>query len=319
MNWVAHDVRDAVVDFVVHWSTRTELPVARWLKWLEFSPRKFTRWRERYGMANEHNGLVPRDHWLEDREREAIIGFFGQHPLEGYRRLAFMMLDADVVAVSPSSVYRVLRAAGLIADRFSKASRKGTGFVQPLAPHKHWHIDFSYINIAGTFYYLCCVLDGCSRFIVAWDVRKSMEEADAEIVLQKAREAYPEARPRVISDRGSQFVSRDFKEFIRLWQTTHVLTSPHYPQSNGKLERFHRTLKEQAIRPRTPLCQEDARRVVGQFIEHYNNVRLHSAIGFVAPRDMLEGRAEEIQRVRDEKLEAARVERANKRQEAFAR
>ncbi len=318
MNWVAHDVRDAVVDFILHWSTRTQLPVGRWLKWMEFSPRKFNRWRERYGMANEHNALIPRDHWLEDWEKEAIIAFFGQHPLEGYRRLTFMMLDADVVAVSPSSVYRVLRAAGLIADRFAKPSRKGTGFVQPLAPHKHWHIDFSYINIAGTFYYLCCVLDGCSRFIVAADVRTSMQEADAEIVLQKARELFPDARPRIISDRGSQFVSRDFKEFIRLWQTTHVLTSPHYPQSNGKLERFHRTLKEQAIRPRTPLCQQDARRVVGEFIDHYNNVRLHSAIGFVAPRDMLEGRAQEIQRLRDEKLEAARVERANKRQQAFA-
>lgn len=85
-----------------------------------------------------------------------------------------------------------------------------------------------------------------------------MEEA--EIVLQRGREAYPGARPRIISDRGSAFGARDFKEFIRLWQTSHVLTSPPYPQSNGKLERFHRTLQEQALRPKTPLCQEDARR-----------------------------------------------------------
>lgn len=234
MSWVAHDIRDSVVDFIACWSARTELPVRRWLDWLEFSPRKFNRWRLRYGKANEHNALVPRDHWLEDWERKAIIDFFGQYPLEGYRRLAFMMLDADIVAVSPSSVYRVLRAAGLIANRFSKATRKGKGFVQPLAPHDHWHIDFSYLNIGGTFYYLCSVLDGCSRYIVAWDVRTSMEEADAEIVLQRGREAWPDARPRIISDRGSQFVARDFQEFIRLWQTSHVLTSPHYPQSNGR-------------------------------------------------------------------------------------
>lgn len=201
------------------------------------------------------------------------------HPLEEYRRLAFMMIDADVVAASPSSVYRELRAAGLIADRFSKPSRKGKGFVQPLAPHRHWHIDFAYLNVAGNFYYLCSVLDGCSRFIVAWDIRVSMCEADAEIVLQRAREAFPEARPRVISDRGSQFTARDFKEFIRLWQTSHVMTSPHYPQSNGKIERFHRTLKAGAIRPKTPLCLEDARCIVGAFIEDYNCVRLHSAIG----------------------------------------
>ena len=78
--------------------------------------------------------------------------------------------------------------------------------MQPLAPHQHWHIDFSFINIAATFYYLCSVLDGCSRYIVCWDIRTSMEEADAEIVLQRGREAYPQARPQIISDRGSQFV-----------------------------------------------------------------------------------------------------------------
>ena len=319
VKWVAHDIRDAVVDFMAYWSARTELPARRWLGWLEFSPRKFERWQERYGKANEHNGLVPRDHWLEEWEKEAIVAFFARYPLEGYRRLAFMMLDADVVAVSPSSVYRVLRAAGLIAGRFSKTSHKGKGFVQPLAPHDHWHVDFSYLNIGGTFYYLCSVLDGYSRYIVAWDVRTSMQEADAEIVLQRGREAWPGVRPRIISDRGSQFAARDFKEFIRLWQTSHVLTSPHYPQSNGKLERFHRTLKQAAIRPKTPLCLKDARRVVGQFIEHYNSVRLHSAIGYVTPRDRLEGRADAILRVRDEKLEQARALRARKRLEVVAR
>lgn len=162
MKWVAHDIRDAVVDFMAYWSARTELPARRWLGWLEFSPRKFERWQERYGKANEHNGLVPRDHWLEEWEKEAILAFFARYPLEGYRRLAFMMLDADVVAVSPSSVYRVLRAAGLIAGRFSKTSHKGKGFVQPLAPHDHWHVDFSYLNIGLS----CAKMQkrGCVRF-----------------------------------------------------------------------------------------------------------------------------------------------------------
>ncbi len=140
-----------------------------------------------------------------------------------------------------------------------------------------------------------------------------MKEADAEIVLQKAREQYPAARPRIISDNGPQFVAKEFKEFIRLWQTSHVFTSPHYPQSNGKLERWHRTLKEQAIRPKTPLSLEDARKVVAEFVVHYNDVRLHSAIGYVAPKDKLEGRAEQIWRQRDEKLEAAREARRQKR------
>ena len=314
MTWVAHDIRDGVVDFIAHWSGCTELAAGRFAAWLGLSPRKFSRWRQRYGKANEHNALVPRDHWLEAWEKKAIKVFFSQYPLEGHRRLAFMMLDRDLVAVSPSSVYRVLKEAGLLGDRFLPPSRKGTGFVQPLEPHDHWHIDFSYINIAATFYYLCTVLDGCSRFVIAWDLRLSMTEADAEIVLQRGRESFPKARPRIISDKGSQFVARDFKEFIRLWQTSHVFTSPHYPQSNGKLERFHRTLKEQAIRPKTPLCLEDAKRVVTDFIRHYNTVRLHSAIGYLTPLDRLHGRHNEIFSARDKKLETARQQRKINRQ-----
>ena len=296
-----------------HWSGQSEICYEQLLKWIELSSRKFRDWRSRYGKANEHNHLVPRDHWLEKWEKEAIVKFFHEYPLEGYRRLCFMMLDRDIVAVSPASVYRVLKGAGLLANRWQKPSRKGTGFVQPLAPHDHWHIDFSYVNVGGTFYYLCSILDGCSRSIVHWEIREAMKEADAELVLQRAREKFPQARPQIISDNGPQFVAKDFKEFLRQWQTTHVFTSPHYPQSNGKLERYHRTLKEQAIRPKTPLTLEDARRVVEEFVEHYNTVRLHSALGYVTPKDRLEGRHQEIYAARDRKLEAAREVRRQRR------
>ncbi|MGI8604433.1 MAG: transposase [Verrucomicrobiales bacterium] len=292
----------------------TEIAQGRLVKWVPLCPRKFARWRARYGKANEHNGQVPRDHWLEPVEKQAIIAFAKEHPLEGYRSLSFMMLDRDVAAVAPATAYRVLKAAGLIGRAAGKPSRKGSGFVQPLAPHEHWHIDFSYLNIGGTFYFLCVVLDGCSRAVLAWDIRPTMREADAEIVVQKAREASPQARPRVISDQGSQFKSREFKAFITLWQASHVMTSPYYPQSNGKLERFHKTLKEQAIHPKTPLTLEDAKRIVGEFINYYNDTRLHSAIGYIAPHDRLAGRQDEIHAARDKKLEAAREARKLKRQ-----
>ena len=146
--------------------------------------------------------MMPRDFWLEAWEKEAIVHFHRDYPLEGYRRLTFMMLDADVVAVSPSSVYRVLRGAGLLRRWNGKASKKGTGFHQPTRPHEHWHIDVSYVNICGTFYYLCNLLDGYSQAIVHWDLRESMREAEVEVILQRARERYPEARPRIISDNG---------------------------------------------------------------------------------------------------------------------
>ena len=144
------------------------------LFWLGLSPRKFHRWKDRYGKTNEHNAMIPRDHWLEPEEWAAIIQFARRYPLEGYRRLTFMMLDNDVAAVSPATTYRVLKAAGIIGSRFLAPSRKGQGFVQPLQPHEHWHVDFSHVDLGGNFYYLCSVLDGASRAILAWDIRPQM-------------------------------------------------------------------------------------------------------------------------------------------------
>ena len=292
-SWVPHDVRDEVVDFVRRWSEKTEISVGRFPQWLGIGASKFYDWRQRYGRVNEHNGWIPRDFWLEPWEKEAIIGFHLKNPLEGYRRLTFMMLDAGVVAVSPASVWRVLKQAGLLSRWKSKPSRKGTGFEQPPQPHQHWHIDVSYINLSGTFYYLCSVLDGYSRSIVHWDLRESMKEAEIEMILERAKEKYPEAKPRIISDNGPQFIARDFKEFIRISGMTHVRTSPFYPQSNGKLERWHKSLKSECIRPLTPLTLEDARRLIQSYVDHYNRVRLHSAIGYVTPQDMLAGRQAE--------------------------
>jgi putative transposase len=309
-------VRDQVVDFVRCWSEKTEISAGRFIIWLGVKASKFYNWRERYGKANEHNAWVPRDFWLEDWEKKAIIDFHLNNPLEGYRRLAFMMLDRGVVAVSPSSVWRVLGQAGLLAKWSVHPSKKGTGFEQPPAAHQHWHIDVSYINISGTFYYLCSVLDGYSRFLVHWELRPSMTEAEIEIVLQRAREKYPQAKPRIISDNGPQFLARDFKEFIRIAGMTHVRTSPYYPQSNGKLERWHKSLKSECIRPGTPLSQQDAERLIQQYVDHYNQVRLHSAIGYVTPMDVLAGRQKEIQAARDRKLEEARKKRQLRRQGA---
>jgi putative transposase len=309
-------VRDEVVDFVNRWTDRTEVAVVRMTGWLGVRSSKFYDWRSRYGKVNEHNAWVPRDHWLAEWEKAAILEFERQYPLEGYRRLAFMMLDADVVAVSPSSVYRVLKQAGRLEGWNRKPSRKGTGFEHPLRAHAHWHVDVSYINVCGTFYYLCSLLDGYSRYIVHWEIREQMTEADIEVILQRARERFPEAYPRIISDNGPQFIARDFKEFIRICGMTHVRTSPYYPQSNGKLERWHKSLKSECIRPGTPLSLEDARRLVTGYVEHYNMVRLHSAIGYVAPADKLAGQEPAIFAERDRKLDEARARRKAARQAA---
>ena len=110
--------------------------------------------------------------------------------------------------------------------------------------HEHWHVDISYLNIKGTFYYLCSVPDSCSRYIVHHEIRESMKESDVEMVLQRAKKKYPAARPRIISDNGPQFIAKDFKEF------------------NGKLERWHKTLKGECVRPGSPLSLQEARELL---------------------------------------------------------
>ena len=130
-----------------------------------------------------------------------------------------------------------------------------------------------------------------------------------EIVIQRAREQYPTAKPRIISDNGPQFIARDFKQFIRLCEMQHVRTSPYYPQSNGKIERWHQTLKQECIRPGTPLTLADAQRVVTTFVDQYNHHRLHSAIGYLTPWDKLQQRDSIIVAERQRKLAEAQQKR----------
>jgi putative transposase len=270
--------------------------------WVGISLSKFYDWRKRYGKVNEHNASIPRDHWLSEEEKQAILDYEREYPLEGYRRLAFMMLDDEVAAASPATVYRVLKSADRLRRPSPSNERRGKGF--------------HHLNICGTFYHLCSILDGYSRYVVHWEIRETMLEDDAEIVVQRAREKFPGENPRIISDNGPQFIAKDFKQFIRLCGMTHVTTSPYYPQSNGKKERWFGALKRQCIRPGTPLSLEEARRLVARFIEHYNTVRLHSAIGYVSPADKLLGLEPVIHAERDRKLEEARRRRQQMRQAA---
>jgi putative transposase len=303
-------LRDEIVDFVEHWHQRGELPKSQLVAWCGLSRNRFYDWCRRHNQPNEHNAPIPKRHWILDWERQAIIRYGTENLEAGYRRLTYLMLDEDIVAVSPSTTYRVLHEAGLLGQPRFGPSKKGDGFDQPLQPHEHWHIDFTYLNIGSTFYFMVTVLDGCSRAILSWDINETMNTRDAEIVLQKAREKYPDQRPRIISDNGGQFLSKDFKEFIRICEMTHVTTSPYYPQSNGKLERVNRTIKSECLRKLCPLDLAEARRIAGRYITDYNEVRLHSAIGYVTPVARLEGRHDAIKTERRRKLEEAQRKRA---------
>ena len=317
-NWVEVDIRDSVVDFVHYWVTQTGYTKLYFIHLLGLVKSKFYQWVSRYGKATDHNNQIPRDYWLNEDDKKLIIDYFKEHSLEGYRRLTYMMMDSKVIAVSPSTTYRVLSTEGLLDQWNSKPSKKGTGFIHPTEAHEHWHIDISYLNFQGTFYYLFSILDGFSRSILQWDIRESMKEQDVEHILQQAREKYPGTKPRIISDNGPQFIAKDFKEFIRLTGMTHVKTSPYYPQSNGKLERWHKSLKSDCIREIKPQTICELKSNVADYINHYNHVRLHSALGYITPGDKLNGHADEIFIRRETQLAEARADRKSRNKQAKA-
>jgi transposase InsO family protein len=152
-------------------------------------------------------------------------------------------------------------------------------------------------------------MDGYSRKILSWGLFESMERITAEIVLMKARELYPQARPRIITDNGSQFISKDFRELVGLLEMEQTFTSPAHPQSNGKLERFHRTFKSEYVRRAAYLNREDAIERMRKWIGYYNGERLHAALLYLPPDDVFEGRKEVRLVERREKLHTAYINR----------
>lgn len=281
---------------------RASFPMMEALKLVELSRATYFRWAQDGGRKPPPVIHPPKSHYLLEKEKQAIIAFKREHPEEGYRRLSFMMLDAKVAAVSPASVHRVLQDAGL-STRWTQpagaAHRKG--FIQPTRPHEQWHTDIAYINVAGTHYFFISVLDGYSRSVIHHEVRQDMETRDVEIVVDRALEKLPpnSSRPRMISDNGPQYISYDFKSFLRERQVNHSRARANHPQSNGKLERFHGSLKRECVR-REPLTGlESARRTIGTYVEEYNTKRLHSALNYLTPWDYLQGEAHVQARLKD--------------------
>lgn len=277
---------------------------------MSLSSSKYYSWIDRFEQPNNHNCIIPKNHWILDWEREAIINYAGTHVGEGYRRLTYMMIDDDIAAVSPSTTYRVLKSAGLL-NRWNKVkkSSKGTGFEQPIKLHQHWHTDIKYVNFRGTFLFLISVIDGYSRYIVHHELRMNMQEFDIEITIQRALEKYPLARPRLITDNGSQFISKDFAQYIKQVGLQHIRTSIAYPQSNGKIERYHRTIHQECLMTTSLIDLDDARKQIAEYIDYYNTKRLHSSLFYLTPDDFMNGRVDEKINLRNTKLQQAKKAR----------
>ncbi len=290
---------------------KTGLPLERLLRYAGISNRTWREWQERRGEETKHNNNTPKQHHLTPEEIKAIVMYCSANPLKGYRVQCYEMIDKNVAYVSAGSVYNVIRRNDL-GKKWAEVETemKKKGFDQPEAVHEQWHIDFSYIKIGSVFYYFLGILDGYSRRMLNWKLCKTMEGLNAEILAAQTKELYPEAEsPRLISDNGGQFISKDFEELIVFLKMGHTLTSANHPQSNGKLERFHRTLKSEHVRRAAYVNYEDACIRMSEWIAYYNSQRLHSAILYLTPNDVFYGRAQSRLAERTEKLHTAYINR----------
>lgn len=294
MRQVSPQVSVEVVSVVQRLHDRASFAVKESLTILALPRSTYFDWARIGGKAARPELVTPKAHHITPEERAAVIAFAREHLEEGYKRLAFMIADAGVAAVRPSTVYLILKEAGLIGrwkQPTTGAHKKG--FDQPETPHEQWHTDIAYLNILGTQYFLISVLDGFSRAIIHHEIRTRMETNDVEIVIQRALDTLPKdtARPRIISDNGSQYVSTQFKVFLRDAGCAHSKARVRHPQSNGKIERWHKSIKTECVR-RTALGDlDEARTVVATYVLNYNTIRLHSAIHYLTPADALLGSA----------------------------
>ena len=295
-------------------TARSGWTVRRVLTHLGLSKARYYEWVKRAEVSRlaDRSTAVSSLGMILEEEKQAVIRYALAHPKEGYRRLAWQMVDEDMAYVSPSSVYRILNDADLLY-RWKRSRSVGEPPPRPERPNERWHTDIMYLRVEGTWYFLVTVLDGYSRYVVHWELLTSMRAADVRLVVQQALEGTG-AKPQVVSDNGTQFTSGEFKDLVKRFELEHIRIRTYHPESNGTLERFHRSTRE-------ALAEEDlrnlskARELIGRWVEHYNESRLHAGLGYLPPAEYYRGNPERRFSERQVKLEKGRRERERRNQE----
>ena len=282
----------------------SELGVKRTLEELGIRRSTFYEWYKRY-LEEGYEGLKPkesqrRSFWnkIPDQEREKVVETALEKEDLSPRELACHITDNQGWFISESSVYRILKERGLITSpawilmAASDEFKDKTTYV-----HQQWQTDFTYFKIIGWgWYYLATVMDDYSRYIISWELCKNMESNDAKRVIGQALDKTnlsEENRPRLLSDNGSCYVSSEFKKFISDEKMGHVRGAPYHPQTQGKIERYHRTMKN-VVKLENYYFPDDLTAKLEDFVDYYNNKRYHESLKNVTPSDVYFGREKEI-------------------------
>jgi len=310
---------------------QSHLPVKRTLAQLGIPKTTFYRWYDRYLAFGEAGLEDRRPHpgrvWnrIPDEVRERVVDLALEEPELSPRELAVRFTDWEKHFVSEASVYRILKAQDLITSPAFNVIKASDEFHEKTTrPNELWQTDFTYLKVVGWgWFYLSTILDDYSRYIVAWKLCTTMKASDVTDTLELALEASGcssatvRHKPRLLSDNGASYISRDLADWLEDQGMHHVRGAPNHPQTQGKIERWHQTLKNRILLENyyLPGALEEA---VGAFIDHYNHVRCHEGIGNITPADAYFGRGpailEERRRIKERTLKQRRL--LNQRQAA---
>ncbi len=290
----------------------SNLPVGRTLAELDVPRSSFYRWYRAYqdhgyeGLANQPPGRRRFWNQIPDAEREKVVEQALAKPELSSRELAWHITDTQGYFISESSVYRILKAYDLVTspsyvvisakDRFEQPSRR---------VHELWQTDFTYLKVTGWgWYYLSTVLDDYSRYIIDWKLFTGMAAGDVKELLDRAiaetgvEHVEVRHRPRLLSDNGPCFISKELAEYLERHHVEHTRGKPYHPMTQGKIERYHRTMKN-VVKLRNYNMPWQLEHEIGRFVHRYNHQRVHEALDNLTPADVYQGRSWDIRAARE--------------------
>ena len=291
----------------------SHLPTRQTLKMLGIPSSTYYDWYARWSdggfdaLADRSPRPVSVWNRIPDKVREDVVDFALEHEELTPRELAVKYTDEKRYFVSESSVYRILSAEDLITAPAHVVIRAADEFRDKTSrPNELWQTDFTYLKVIGWgWFYLSTILDDYSRYIIAWKLCKTMKAADVTDTLELALvasgcdNAAVVQKPRLLSDNGSSYVAAELAEYLCAKGMDHVRGAPHHPQTQGKIERWHQTMKNRVLLEHYFL-PGDLERQIAAFVDHYNNRRYHESIGNLTPADVYFGRDQQILKQREE-------------------
>ena len=309
---------------------RSGWPIKRTLRQLGVSPASYYRWRKE---AQRTQTLPPEPtrpvqvYEATDEEKQAVRSYALEHPEIRHRELAWRMVDEDVVYLSQSTVYRILKEENLVSPWRRRQKRTREEEEKATRPDERWATDLMYVEVSGRKYYQLNFIDEYSRYIVHHELLTNMEGGTVSLEAQRAIERFLQERggeipakgmPEIRSDNGSCYISRDFRTVLDEHGLGHNPIKPHCPEENGIMERANRTFRE-ALDGEELIDLYQARDVMKRIINWYNTERLHSALGYLRPIDYYRGDPEQLKEIRRRKMAEARHQRREKNLEVWQR